>query len=136
MNAVRHNDNVIRALPRKNTHNRVKLVERNLLGNFYFAFKHTSPRNSSTMSSKPKSSSKSKQPAVTVSAKDGSSSPLAILAIAVAGGIGYFAWKRWKQWKAEEEAERKEVRDGSCGTGAVTVAVTQQTIQGVLGPQA
>ncbi|KAG2425293.1 hypothetical protein HXX76_013874 [Chlamydomonas incerta] len=71
------------------------------------------------MSSSSKPSSKSKQPAVTVSAKQdaGSSSPLTILAIAVAGGIGYFAWKRWKQWKADEEAARKEQPADSKSSG-------------------
>ncbi len=45
-------------------------------------------------------------PEPVVKARDGQGSPVAILAIALAGGIGYFTWQLWKKIKTQTESDK------------------------------
>ncbi|GIL87135.1 hypothetical protein Vretimale_14252 [Volvox reticuliferus] len=42
-------------------------------------------------------------PPPTIKTRDSQGSPLAILAIALASGIGYVSWKWWKRWQGEKK---------------------------------
>ncbi|GFR49221.1 hypothetical protein Agub_g11140, partial [Astrephomene gubernaculifera] len=60
-------------------------------------------------------------------APDGQASPVTLLTIALAGGIGYFAWRFWNKW---QEGSAKREPASTAGSSSVAEATSPKSKNG------